>query len=284
MLDSLFFMVISTLLFPLFFILVICIFRSKIKKERSTALGKAKNSVRNDVPFFRDIPCNGDIFLVYWVAVNYNLLEKREDFLGAILLKWIHNGNVRMEKVIKNNFLGKKECIHLIFCKRPEDTFDLEDKIYDFMYESSRDGILESNEFVDWCGRNASKLLSWFDDVLYFQTMKLLKQGKVSYSKGKKSPGFSYSYFDIDPSMMEEAEKLAGLKKFLEEFTLIHERKIIEVQLWKEYLIYAQMFGLADKVTDQFEKLYPDIIIDMKSTGYLYQDMGFIGLAIASLM
>ena len=30
-----------------------------------------------------------------------------------------------------------------------------------------------------------------------------------------------------------------------------------EVKLWKDYLVYAQLFGIADKVAKQFQKLYP---------------------------
>ena len=50
-----------------------------------------------------------------------------------------------------------------------------------------------------------------------------------------------------------------GLKKFLEEFTLINEKQAIEVKLWKEYLMYAEIFGIADQVAKQFKKLYPEI-------------------------
>ena len=81
MIKTLIFMVISSLLFPLFLIFITFILRPKIKKERSSALGKAKNFVRDDVSLFRDIPCNVDIFLVYWIAVNYNLLRKEKIFL-----------------------------------------------------------------------------------------------------------------------------------------------------------------------------------------------------------
>ena len=29
------------------------------------------------------------------------------------------------------------------------------------------------------------------------------------------------------------------------------------MRLWKEYLVYAQLFGIADRVAQQFKKLYP---------------------------
>ena len=70
---------------------------------------------------------------------------------------------------------------------------------------------------------------------------------------------------------MEVAEQMAGLKKFLKEFTLIKEREAIEVNLWNEYLMYAQIFGIAKKVAKEFKKLYPDVITDE-----YYDDIIFI--------
>ena len=47
------------------------------------------------------------------------------------------------------------------------------------------------------------------------------------------------------------------LRNFLKDFTKIDERTVMETILWKEYLIYAQLFGIADKVSKQLQKLYP---------------------------
>ena len=56
-----------------------------------------------------------------------------------------------------------------------------------------------------------------------------------------------------------------GLKKYLDEFSLISERSIDEVVIWKEYMVYATLFGTADKVIKQFEKVYPDRIPEFES-------------------
>ena len=41
---------------------------------------------------------------------------------------------------------------------------------------------------------------------------------------------------------------------------MIKDREAIEVHLFEDYLIYAQLFGIAKKVADQFKKLYPDMV------------------------
>ena len=54
------------------------------------------------------------------------------------------------------------------------------------------------------------------------------------------------------------AAQMLGLKHFLVEASLIRERGIAEMTLWKEYLVYATLFGVADKVCDNFAEVYSD--------------------------
>ncbi len=242
---------------------------------KKVSFGNVGNKVRKDVAYFRDIPCNKDIYRAYWVAIHYNLVKKKEDFLGAILLKWLYSGNIQIEKVENKSILKKKTLNNVIFLKRP-DTIELEGQLYDYMYEASIDGKLESNEFKKWCNKNYSKIFKWFDDVLEFENKMLVNEEKAIIKMVTTLKIFKHDVYEIDASMMREAEELAGLKKFLKEFTLIKEREPIEVNLWNEYLMYAQIFGIAEEVASQFKKLYPEVITDMDRMGYTYDDILFI--------
>lgn len=236
--------------------------------------GPTGNKISKDVPMFRDIPCNKDIFRAYWVATNYNLTKKKEDFLGAVILKWVLNNNVRVEKVTKDGIFKDKEEDNIIFLEKPENCPEVEKTIYDYMYESSKDGRLESKEFKKWCSNNYSKILKWFDSVLDYEVSMLVSEGKaVPEVQGKV---FKHTVYKIDSSMMEEARQLLGLKNFLKEFSVINEREPIEVNLWKEYLMFAQIFGIADEVAKQFKKLYPEVITEMNNNGYDYTNIYFI--------
>ena len=209
-------------------------------------------------------------------SASNNLTNKKEDFLGTVLLKWIHDGNVRIEKVTKDGLFKDKVITNIVFSKFPSEENRYEIKLYDYMHQASVDGKLEQNEFKKWCSSNYSKILGWFDDVLYNETLELVKKGKITCQEGKTMKVFKYKYFEVDSSMMMIAEQMAGLKKFLKEFTLIKEREPLEVTLWNEYLMYAQIFGIADEVAEQFKKLYPEIIVDMDNIGYDYMDIIFI--------
>ena len=54
----------------------------------------------------------------------------------------------------------------------------------------------------------------------------------------------------------------------MKEYTLIKDREAIEVTLFEEYLIYAQMMGIAKQVAKEFKDVYPEIIEQSKFTSY----------------
>ena len=61
---------------------------------------------------------------------------------------------------------------------------------------------------------------------------------------------------NVNPKLKEDAIELKGLKKFLLDFSLMPEKEYFEVHIWEEYLIFAELLGIADKVEEQFSKLY----------------------------
>ena len=142
----------------------------------------------------------------------------------------------------------------------------IEIELYDMMYESSLDGVLESHEFTKWCKKNDQTILNWFNKVIDNVTMDYVADGLITEETGK----WKNTYL-VNDIMKEDAIKMAGLRKFLNEFSNIKDRESIEVMHWEEYLMYAQIFGIAKKVAKEFKKLYPDLI-----TEEYYNDIIFI--------
>ena len=58
-----------------------------------------------------------------------------------------------------------------------------------------------------------------------------------------------------------EKEQWNGLKRFMEDFSLLNEREIPELALWEEYLVYANAFGIAEKVIKQMKAAYPKVFV-----------------------
>lgn len=253
---SLITVIIQFVVFIFFFILIVTI----LNKNTSLDFGKTGNKVPKDVPLYRDIPCRGNVFRAYFIAYNYKLLKKKTDFLGAIFLKWLKEDRISIEKKEVGKIFKKEDTCIILKKDLSEDLFPLEKKLYKMVLEASKDGILEEKEFEKWCSNHYSELLNWFDKILDSQRDLLVEEGIIELQEVTKFKIFKQKRYIVNSSLMEEAKELAGLKKFLGEFTLIKEREAIEVNLFEDYLIFAQILGIAKKVASQFKKLYPEII------------------------
>ena len=76
----------------------------------------------------------------------------------------------------------------------------------------------------------------------------------------------------------EDVRQLLGLKKYLKDFTLLDERGMQEVTLWKDYMVWATLFGCASTVVKEMRKINPeyfkmDSIARQMSEGISIPDM-----------
>ena len=67
---------------------------------------------------------------------------------------------------------------------------------------------------------------------------------------------------------VNESEKWKGLKKYMEEFSMLDKREVPEIEIWEKFLVYATAFGIADKVLKQLKIVYPDIENSMNINTY----------------
>ena len=220
-----------------------------------------------DINNFRDIPCNKDILNAYLLSKVYGLYKKKEDLFGAVLLKWVLDGTVTIKEEESKSLLGSKTTVSIDMTKEYNDDTPI-GKLYQMMKKASVDGILESKELSKWATNNYSKLYKWFDDTEKFVRDRYVEKELIT--KEKHGNLMAYTTYNISEKLEEQATYLAGLKKFLKYFSEIDKKQPIEVTMWEQYLIYAQVFGIAKQVAKTFKDLYPEIVKDMEITGVDY--------------
>ncbi len=156
--------------------------------------------------------------------------------IGAYFLKWINSGIVTPIKAQDGHF-------DLQFPEvEPDFSDESEKSLFKKAFEAAGSNrILEKGEFDSWATSHYRSMAGWPDS--------LISEGKSKLS----------ARADNTP---EEAAKLLKFRNFLNEFTLSREREVPEVALWGQYLMFAQVFGIADKVAEGFEKLYPKQFTD----------------------
>lgn len=120
---------------------------------------------------------------------------------------------------------------------------------------SGADKVLQHNEFSRWAKRHAHEVAGWSSRALVF--------GRNSLRDQKYIYGSAYT-----PAGQSEARKLLGLKKFLQDFTLMGEKDTIEVILWQDYMVYGALFGIADKVAEQLRDINPDLFAEVMDYDY----------------
>lgn len=240
---------------------VIILALSSITNREKFNFGESGKKIEKDIPYFRDIPCNGDIFRAYYIGYQYGIISKKTDVLGSIILKWLKDSIIRVEKREVGTIRKKEDTVVILNETNPELIIDEKEKaLFKMLYEASEDGILENKEFEKWCKKSYSKILSWFDKIIEREKEKLVTEGLIKVEEITNMKVFKSKQYTATKGLKEEAIQLAGLKKYLQEYTLIKEREAIEVHLFEEYLIYAQMMGIAKEVAKEFKELYPELI------------------------
>ena len=226
---------------------------------------------KKNVPMFRDIPCNKDIYYANALIKLNNFVTKEGNILGAIILKWI-----KYDKIgFTNQEVGifNKDTSVIDLTKNPIFDNELETKLFDMMYKASKDGYLEAKEFEKWARNNYSEFLSLFKKIEN-ETIEGLKTSGHIYKRSDKKECKKKNI--MDDKIYNDSVQLYGLKLYLDEFSRIDTKEVMEVKLWDEYLMFAYLFGIADRVSKQLKDMYPEIWEHPDANGSVMLDYDMI--------
>lgn len=79
-------------------------------------------------------------------------------------------------------------------------------------------------------------------------------------------------YIPLTKKGREEKEEWEALNRYMKDFSMMDEKTVPELVLWEKYLVFATVFGSADKVMEQLKVKYPELQDQdyMMSHGYYY--------------
>lgn len=226
---------------------------------------------KKEVHNFREIPCHKDIYYANALISLNNFGYKEGNILGAIILKWVREDKISFKNEKKGIFNKDTSSIDMT----KNNTFDKpkEEELFNLMRAASGDGILEAKELEKWCRKNYSKYLDLFKSILDNEISTLKSQNHI-YPRQSKEECKAKNV--MDDTIYKDSTELYGLKKFLDEFSRMQEKEVLEVKLWDEYLMFAYLFGIADKVAKQLKNLYPETIKELEEQGLDMNTIYFI--------
>lgn len=231
-----------------------------------------------DTTYNRQTPTD-DIYISYWVAYRYRLLQDQTGLIGARILKWIAEGDIVATK--KEGLLGG----YVLDTKNVRESENpLDKELLDILKTASgKNGILETFELQRWCLLHRKKVRNFYDHVEAY-VIGVLETGRLLDVRTAKSRlGIEQKMYSSTPELKAKAVELIGLKKFLTEFSSIGEREISEVERWGDYLVYAQLLGISVKTDKQLDKLLPQFNFSDIKTGPSIGTLVLIWLAVSAM-
>ncbi len=220
-----------------FLLLFYVAFATKHKKQKQI-LGIRKK----DVAWSREIPYGGDLALSCHILRKLDEEKKSNSLAAALILRMIYQGSLVASK-------DSRGMVEISFTDKTPDKDDIPaSRLYEMMQEASgQDKILQHKEFSRWAKKHEVRVDSWIHKCESCAGEKLKREGY--YKSGRYTP-----------EEQRQAQILLGLRKYLSNFTLMKEKETVEAHLWKEYLVFGALFGIADKVAKQLKDINPQLL------------------------
>ena len=203
---------------------------------RIYSVWSAKRKLNKNLLWYRDIPLNGNLQEANKILNAYKYFNSDyNNLMSACILKLISMGVITIET--KPNSKGKMEPN---FVMHDYKDIDKQPVLMRQLYKMFKDAAGSDRILEPWELKSYMKSRTHQSAIDQFITTLHAKKDLSKY-----------------PPYDKGVNEVFGLRKFLKEFTLLDERELKEVKLWKDYMIYATLFGIADKVIKEMKQVNP---------------------------
>lgn len=193
-----------------------------------------------EIGYERDLPFDGELYQSRYVLSKCRSFTSEGQMASALILKMIKDGHLTVV-----NDGEKKVKIGFAHSEAPAEFGDSEKAFYNMIKAAAgSDGILEDKEFSRWSRKNASIADSWVKGLDAAGAFKIQSNG---YGRGT----------NFTAEGQKQARRVIGFKNYLKDFTIIGERRTQDVALWQDYIIFAALLGMADKVAKELKDIDP---------------------------
>ena len=267
--------------------------RRKKEKMRMGGLlcGLMNASSPDDVPYYRNLPIGGNLLMS---GVTLGTLNTYADACGIKKLNLTYNLQQMYEAFVLRMIYKKKIQVTLDDASgtprqlfrisepvKPEKGDDITDMMK-FNKKYTKAFELSDNEAImyNWWGQAKQDFRGYINDAgIEYYLQKLLYDAAAD--DHILQPGELKNYVKDNPmewrpfanilnrltgGALDEAKlrredvmQVVGFLRYLQDFSLVGERNMEEVALWKEYLVYASFYGIADQVRRDMKKVAPDV-------------------------
>lgn len=263
--------------------LVILIAIWSFLRNKGTKMAKLKSDKErrksNKDKYYREIPYSAGP--ITDVAYMLEQVERGriEDYFGAFFLKWMQEGSVD-HITEENGIIFKKDESVLKLNRVQIEGGDIETRLWGMMQSAAgEDGKLKEKEFSKWAKKNYSEIDSLKRELSSRSESIMIENGYLESKEVKVLKFFSRTVVSSTEKGEELLDHMVQFENYLKDFSLLAEREAREVALWNDLLIWASLYGIAEEVAKQFEKLYPQY---MQESQFTYADFYVMNAFVSS--
>lgn len=226
-----------------------------------------------------------DLSLKEYLEIKQEKNEKGKEFIDISILKLVDDKIKSDEKCVMEFIIKASKGKNKIKLKELENYIKNHssetEKLLNDSYNKVNNQLIEENiidkeiqnEYEKYKGNQIAYiitiiLITCFTFIAFFIPLLIFIINAVLCGKiAKKLNVLTQKGIDLK-------EQWKGLKKYMEDFSMLDIREVPELVIWEKYLVFATAFGIADKVIKQLKIVYPNL--DEITTGvntYIYMNL-----------
>jgi hypothetical protein len=207
----------------------------------------------------KDLPFGGSLTATYVRFTESGGKSNIGNLIGSYILRWL---NMHLLETVQDQGRFKKELYGIRFLVPPDNMPYFERQLYDMLAAvANPNGVLLSNDFRKWSSKNYYRFDAWLGTVINDGKAWLRQTGCAEITE--KKTFFSTKMITLLNAKGEEmTDRMYGFKKYLEgshrsnESSNFDESDTDEAWLLNEYLVFAQLFGIAEATAERFSEDY----------------------------
>lgn len=234
-----------------------------------------------EVPYWRELPMQGNLLESSSVLASVmNTLKANGDSLKgvefsvqhlyeAFILRMFYQGGITLDYDTDKN--GKsRQLFHVKESVKPEKNPELDVTTHSessyFLFGARRravDGIYKGlihDEGIQYMLQDLLYKASGGDHLLQPDELRSYVKKNLEHLRPLADVLYKVVGLRMEERYVQadEVRQVIGFAHYLKDFSLVKERHLEEVNLWKEYLVYASFYGIADQVRKDMKKVAPD--------------------------
>lgn len=190
------------------------------------------------------------IYEIYTIGLQYRLIQNPYSIFGAMIIRWIINGNAVLNTEDNN--------IELKLVQKPTSAASFEIELYDMLSEITEDSCIRIKDIEKWFRENHDRFTEWTDEIIRSESRVLQDKGLCNTIavSGRLQKKIAFTEYKTTERLSNRANEIQGFKRYIKELHKSYNNQMIEGI--DNYIVYAQLFNITNILFEQLELIKSD--------------------------